>query len=61
MPIRYRRFYLQKLIETNEKQQEEMDKKYGNAKKTETLGPSKKPQEPLPIPDFATKVRAPKK
>ena len=62
MPIRYRRYYLQKLTETIEKQQEEIDKKYGSIgsdSKTPEMG--KKSREKIPIPDFVTKAKAPKK
>lgn len=61
MPIRYRRYYIQKLNEVHEKQQEMIDKKYGNNNTlTNPEGP-KRPKEPPLIPDFATKVRAPRK
>lgn len=60
MPIRYRRYYLQKLLETHEKQQEEMNKQFGG--NSSQIEPTKnKPLPPLSIPDFATKIRAPKK
>jgi hypothetical protein len=61
MPIRYRRYYLQKLIETHEKQQEEMNKKYGGGNLNNSEPTKNQNLPPLPIPDFATKVRAPKK
>ena len=61
MPIRYRRYYLQKLTEILEKQQEEIDKKFGSSSSTELAQPNKKPKERPPIPDFAFKARAPKK
>lgn len=61
MPIRYRQYYLQKLLETHEKQQEEIDKKFGNNNLTSPEPTKNQNRSPLPIPDFATKVRAPKK
>ena len=61
MPIRYRQYYLQKLSEILEKQQEEIDKKFGSSNGTEVAQPSKKSKERPPIPDFAFKARAPKK
>jgi hypothetical protein len=65
MPIRYRRFYLQKINETNQQQQDMMDKKYGNLmNNSETSEPTKKSREPIPIPDFVSKSlksKAPKK
>jgi len=61
MPIRYRRYYLQKLIENHEKQQEELEKKYGNGNLINDNSIKQNKLKPLPIPDFATKVRAPKK
>jgi len=62
MPIRYRRFYIQKLIETHEKQNEEIEKKFGNGGNLINDN-SSKPNKlaPPPIPDFAFKTRAPKK
>ena len=61
MPIRYRQYYLQKLSELVEKQQEEMDKKF-NVNGSQTGEPTKnKPHEPVQLPDFVTKARAPKK
>ena len=60
MPIRYRKYYIQRLNETIEQQNQQMDQKF-NMNGTETLEPSKKQAPPLPIPDFATKTRAPKK
>lgn len=61
MPIRYRRFYLQTLTETLEKQQENIDKQYGgmNGKQSPEMG--KKPREKIPLPDFVTNMKAPKK
>jgi hypothetical protein len=55
MPIRYRHYHLKKISEYIEMQ--------NNAKNssTNTLENSSKPREKIPIPDFATKVRAPKK
>jgi len=61
MPIRYRRYYLQKLGEMIEKQQEEMNKKLNLNSGTETPQPGKKLKDRPPIPDFAFKARAPKK
>lgn len=61
MPIRYRRYYLQKLSDMVEKQQEEIDKKFNISNGTETPQGGKKSKERPPIPDFAFKARAPKK
>jgi hypothetical protein len=61
MPIRYRRYYIQKLNETHEKQQEMIDKRFDSNSNTTSLDGPRKPKEPPIIPDFATKVRAPKK
>jgi hypothetical protein len=61
MPIRYRRYYLQKLSEMAEKQQEEIDKKFNLNNNTETPQRGKKIKDKPPIPDFAFKARAPKK
>lgn len=61
MPIRYRRYYLQKLIENHEKQQEEMDKKFGGNNLNNSEPTKNKKLPPPPIPDFATKMKAPKK
>ncbi len=61
MPIRYRRYYLQKLSDLIEKQQEEIDKKFNTNGSTEVGQPNKTPKERPPIPDFAFKARAPKK
>ena len=61
MPLRYRRFYIQKLIETHEKQNEEIEKKFGKGDLVSD-NPSKSGKlAPPPIPDFAFKARAPKK
>ena len=60
MPIRYRRYYLQKLVETHEKQNEEMEKKFGKGNFIDDKS-SKSSKSPPPIPDFAFKTRAPKK
>ena len=59
MPIRYRRYYLQKLGEMLEKQQEEMNKKFNPTNSQKSDAP--KPRDPLPIPDFAFTAKAPKK
>jgi hypothetical protein len=65
MPIRYRHFYLKKIQETHEKQQEAMDKKYGNMMGNEsTSEPMKSPPRSVSVPDFVTnasKSKAPKK
>jgi hypothetical protein len=61
MPIRYRQYYLQKLSELVEKQQEEIDKKFNMSGGTETAQPNKTTRERPPIPDFAFNARAPKK
>ena len=61
MPIRYRQYYLQKLSELVEKQQEEIDKKFNVSGGTETTQPNKTTRERPPIPDFAFNARAPKK
>ncbi len=61
MPIRYRRYYLQKLSEMAEKQQEEIDKKFGSSNNKELSQSNRKPKDKPPIPDFAFKARAPKK
>ena len=60
MPIRYRRYYLQKLSEMVEKQQEEINKKF-NLNNSETPQSGKKIKDKPPIPDFAFKTKAPKK
>jgi len=54
IPIRYRHYYLKKVSEWIEKKNE-----LSNPNQSMTL--SKKPRDPLPIPDFAFKARAPKK
>jgi hypothetical protein len=63
MPVRYRKYYLQRLNETIEQQNEEMDKKFKTNDKglisDNPMKSSKLP--PPPIPDFATNARAPKK
>jgi hypothetical protein len=63
MPIRYRHFYLHKLIETVQKQQEDINKKMESIGSNKTSSPNKKnsPRELPPIPDFAHKTKAPKK
>lgn len=61
MPIRYRRYYIQRLNETIEQQNEEINKKFNPSSNNEIQSPEKKSREPLPIPDFATKTRAPRK
>jgi len=61
MPIRYRPYYLQKLGEMIEKQQQAMNKKFNLNNGTETPQPGKKLKDRPPIPDFAFKARAPKK
>lgn len=60
MPIRYRRYYIQRLNETVEQQNEEINKKFNPGNK-DISSPETKPREQLPIPDFATKARAPRK
>ena len=55
MPIRYRHYHLKKISEYVEKQNEAINKKNGQSEMV-SAPPSK-----VPIPDFATKVRAPKK
>jgi hypothetical protein len=62
LPVRYRHYYIQKISETAQKQQEEMDNKFkfSNGKEQPTQ-PSKKPTQPPPIPDFAFTTKAPKK
>lgn len=63
MPIRYRRYYIQRLHESIEQQNEEINKKFNNNNKglvsDNPMKSSKLP--PPPIPDFATNTRAPKK
>lgn len=61
LPIRYRQYYIQKISETVQKHQEEMDTKFKFSNGTELAQPSKKPSEPPPIPDFAFTAKAPKK
>ena len=61
MPLRYRRYYLQKLSETHEKQNEAMEQKFGGGNLTSSEPSKSNKLPPLPIPDFATKIRAPKK
>jgi hypothetical protein len=64
MPIRYRRYYIQRLNETVEQQNEEMNKKFNfnNNKGLVNDNPMKSNKlPPPPIPDFATNARAPKK
>jgi hypothetical protein len=61
MPIRYRRYYLQKLVETHEKQNEEMEKKFGKGNLIDDKSSKSGKLAPPPIPDFAFKARAPKK
>lgn len=64
MPIRYRRYYLQRLNETIEQQNEEINKKFNNNDNKGLINdnPMKASKLPAPpIPDFATKTRAPKK
>jgi hypothetical protein len=65
MPIRYRHFYLMKIQETHEKQQEAIDKKYGSMMGNESSSESMKNSlKPVSVPDFVTnasKSKAPKK
>jgi hypothetical protein len=60
MPIRYRRYYIQRLNESIDQQNEEINKKFNPGNKDISV-PDQKPREQLPIPDFATKTRAPRK
>ncbi len=60
MPVRYRRYYLQRLTEILEKQQENINSKF-NLNNTDQSQPNKSPKEKPPIPDFAFNARAPKK
>ena len=60
MPIRYRRYYIQRLNESIEQQNDEINKKFNPSDKN-TTSPDQKPQEQLPLPDFVTKTRAPRK
>ena len=55
MPIRYRHYHLKKISEYIEKQNEAANKK------SNTLENSSKPRPKIPVPEFVTKVRAPKK
>ena len=64
MPIRYRRYYIQRLNESIDQQNEEINKKFNNNDNKGLINDnpmksSKLP--PPPIPDFATTTRAPKK
>lgn len=61
LPIRYRHYYIQKVVEANQKQQEEINKSFNTTKSTDPLQPSKKSLPPPPIPDFAFTAKAPKK
>jgi hypothetical protein len=60
LPIRYRHYYIQKIAEVSQKQQEEMDKKFNPNKNSDSSQSNRKPPPP-PIPDFAFNARAPKK
>lgn len=60
MPIRYRRYYIQRLNESIDQQNEEINKKFNPSDKN-TTSPDQKPREQLPLPDFVTKTRAPRK
>jgi hypothetical protein len=55
MPIRYRHYHLKKISEYIDQQNEAANKK------SNTLENSSKPRPKIPVPDFVTKVRAPKK
>lgn len=55
MPIRYRHYHLKKIAEHIEKQNEAMNKRNG------VMEASTKPAEKVQVPDFVTKVKAPKK
>ena len=55
MPIRYRHYHLKKINEYMEMQEEARNPK------NPTPSNNKEKREPLPIPDFATKIKAPKK
>ena len=55
MPIRYRHYHLKKISEYVETQNNAV-----NSNKN-TLENSSKPHEKIPLPDFVTKARAPKK
>lgn len=61
LPIRYRHYYIQKIAETAQKQQEEIDSKFKFNNGTEQAQSSKKIKERPPIPDFAFTAKAPKK
>jgi len=64
MPIRYRRYYLQKIVEINEKQNEMMTQRHNNNSSTTVTEPNKKSKDPVLIPDFvakASKRQAPKR
>ena len=55
MPIRYRHFYIRKIQDIHEKQQEEIDKKYGKMMSSESSSePMKKPPRSVSVPDFVT-------
>jgi hypothetical protein len=59
MPIRYRHYYIQKISETHEKQQEEIDKKYGKMMGNESPSmeqPMKKSPRHVNVPDFVSKA-----
>jgi len=58
MPIRYRHYYIHKINETHQHQQEMMDHKFNKSSNNE---PNKRPKEPPIIPDFVSTARAPKK
>jgi hypothetical protein len=60
MPVRYRRYYLQRLTEILEKQQENINSKF-NLNNTDQSQPNKSSKEKPPIPDFAFNAKAPKK
>ena len=60
MPIRYRRYYIQRLNESIEQQNDEINKKFNPSDKN-TTSPDQKPREQLPLPDFVTKTRASRK
>lgn len=55
MPIRYRHYHLKKISEYVEKQNAAINKNNGQSEMVSS------PPSKVPIPDFATKVRAPKK
>lgn len=55
MPIRYRHYHLKKISEYIEKQNEAINKQNG------VMEASNKPSEKIQVPDFITKVKAPKK